>query len=90
MLAASWVEQLGGRYNAHISIKAQDQGAALSVLSCVVADMKLSITSVNGRIDKNGDAILEASVTLSDISELDLLIKKMLSDKRIYDVHRGV
>ena len=91
LLAASWVEQTGGgRYNAHISIKAQDQGAALSVLSFVVADMKLSITAVNGRIDKNGDAILEASVSLSDISELDLLIKKMLQDKRIYDVHRGI
>jgi GTP pyrophosphokinase len=91
LLAASWVEQTGlSRYNAHISIRAQDQGAALSVLSCVVADMKLSITSVNGRIDKNGDAILEASVSLSDVSELDLLIKKMLADKRIYDVHRGL
>jgi GTP pyrophosphokinase len=91
LLAASWVEQtLGSRYNAHVSIKAQDQGAALSVLSFVVAEMKLSITAVNGRIDKNGDAILEASVSLSDTSELDLLIKKMLQDKRIYDVHRGV
>ena len=91
LLAASWIEQTGvSRYNAHVSIKAQDQGAALSVLSLVVSDMKLSITAVNGRIDKNGDAILEASVSLSDISELDLLIKKMLQDKRIYDVHRGV
>ena len=50
--------------------------------------MKLSITAVNGRIDKNRDAILEASVSLSDISEVDLLIKKMKADKRIYDVHR--
>lgn len=91
LLQASWVENIGvSRYNAHISIRALDQGAALSVLSCVVADMKLSITSVNGRIDKNGDAILEASVSLSDVSELDLLIKKMLLDKRIYNVHRGV
>ena len=85
------MEQVAGsRYNAHISVRAQDQGAALSVLSLVVSEMKLSITAVNGRIDRNGDAILEASVALSDVSELDLLIKKMLLDKRIYDVHRGV
>ena len=44
----------------------------------------------NPKVYKNGDAILEASVSLSDVSELDLLIKKMLSDKRIYNVHRGV
>ena len=91
LISASWMEQVAGsRYNAHISIRAQDQGAALSVLSLVVSEMKLSITAVNGRIDKNGDAVLEASVSLSDVSELDLLIKKMLLDKRIYDVHRGV
>ncbi|MBQ8374422.1 MAG: bifunctional (p)ppGpp synthetase/guanosine-3',5'-bis(diphosphate) 3'-pyrophosphohydrolase [Clostridia bacterium] len=90
LLPASWVKETGdySRYNAHISIRATDQGAALSVLSQVVADMKLSITSVNGRIDKNQDAILEAAVALSDISEVDMLIKKMLSDKRIHDVHR--
>ena len=50
--------------------------------------MKLSITAVNGRIDKNNDAILEASISLADVSEVDMLVKKMLSDKRIYDVHR--
>ena len=59
-----------------------------SVLSFVVGEMKLSITSVNGRIDKNSDAILEAQISLSDISEVELLIKKMQADKRIYEVHR--
>jgi len=76
------------RYNANIAIRATEQGAALSVLSQVVSDMKLSITAVNGRIDKNNDAILEASISLADVSEVDMLLKKMLSDKRIYDVHR--
>ena len=71
-----------------MSIRSTDQGAALSVLSQAVADLKLSITAINGRIDKNGDAILEASVSLADISEVDMLIKKMLADKRIFDVHR--
>ncbi len=76
------------RYNANMAIRSTDQGAALSVLSQAVADLKLSITAVNGRIDKNGDAILEASVSLADISEVDMLVKKMLADKRIFDVHR--
>ena len=76
------------RYNVNISIRACDQGAALSVLSFVVGEMKLSITSVNGRIDKNNDAILEAQISLSDISEVELLIKKLQADKRIYEVHR--
>ena len=76
------------RYNANISIRATDQGAALSVLSFVVSELKLLITAVNGRIDKNRDAILEASISLTDIAEVDMLIKKMQADKRIYEVHR--
>lgn len=90
LLPASWQVAAGAkqRYNANITIRASDQGAALSVLSFVVSEMKLSITAVNGRIDKNHDAVLEASISLTDISEVDLLIKKMQADKRIYEVHR--
>ncbi len=90
LLSASWQIEAGAkqRYNANISIRATDQGAALSVLSQVTSDLKLAITAVNGRIDKNRDAILEASISLTDIAEVDMLIKKMQSDKRIYEVHR--
>ncbi len=90
LLTAEWQIASGmkQRYNANIAIRAIDQGSALSVLSSVVSEMKLSITSVNGRIDKNHDAVLEAQISLADISEVDLLIKKMQADKRIYKVHR--
>ena len=90
LLPASWQLAAGKkqRYNANIAIRATDQGAALSVLSFVVSDLKLSITAVNGRIDKSHDAVLEASISLTDISEVDMLIKKLQADKRIYEVHR--
>ena len=90
LLSAAWQIAPGmkQRFNVNISIRATDQGAALSVLSFVVGEMKLSITSVNGRIDKNNDAILEAQISLADISEVELLIKKLQADKRIYEVHR--
>jgi GTP pyrophosphokinase len=90
LLPADWQIEAGAkqRYNANISVRATDQGAALSVLSFVVAELKLSITAVNGRIDKSGDAVLEASISLTDIAEVDMLIKKMQADKRIYEVHR--
>ena len=90
LLSADWQIEAGmkKRYNANISVRATDQGAALSVLSLVVSELKLSITAVNGRIDKNGDAVLESSISLTDIAEVDMLIKKMQADKRIYEVHR--
>ena len=90
LLTAPWRIEAGAkqRYNANVSIRATDHGAALSVLSAVVSDLNLSITAVNGRIDKNKDAVLEASISLTDLAEVDMLIKKMQADKRIYEVHR--
>ena len=90
LLPAEWRKESGEKqlYNANIIIRAADQGAALSALSLVVSDMRLSITAVNGRIDKNRDAVLEASIRLTDVSEVDMLIKKLRADKRIYDVNR--
>ncbi len=90
LLPAAWQIAAGAkqRFNANISIRAADQGAALSVLSSAVSELKLSITSVNGRIDKNRDAVLEASISLTDIAEIDQLLKKIQADKRIYNVHR--
>ena len=92
LLPAEWQIAPGAkqRYNVNISIRATDQGAALAVLSFVVGEMKLSITSVNGRIDKNNDAILEAQISFADISEVELFTKKLLADKRIYEVYRTV
>ena len=90
LLPAEWIMERAGKrkYNANIAIRALDQGAALSVLSMVVADLKLSITSINGRIDKNRDAVVEASISLTDIADVDMLIRKMQADSRIYEVHR--
>ena len=92
LLTASWDIAAGDtqRYNAHIIIRAMDQVSAIAVLSMATADMKLPITGINGHNDKaSGDAIVEVTVSLADVSAVDMLIKKLLSDKRIYDVHRA-
>ena len=50
--------------------------------------MKLSITSINGRYDKNHDAIVEVTVSLTNRQDVEVLIKKMQSHAKIYDVRR--
>ena len=92
LLAAEWDIAIGDtqRYNAHIVIRAMDQVSAISVLSNVTSEMKLPITGLNGHNDKaSGDAILEVTVSLADVSAVDTLFKKLLSDKRVYEVRRA-
>ena len=91
ILPAEWAEtQGGGHFVAGIIIKAKDQGVALSVLTGVVSDMRLMITAVNSRFDKNKDAVIEANIRLNGKEDIDLLIRKLLSDDRISEVYRTV
>ncbi len=86
---AEWIAEEGGaRFKAGIVVKAEDQGVALATVSGCVAEMKLSITSINGRYDKSGDAIVEFTVSLTNRQDVDLLIKKIWSHAKIYDVRR--
>ena len=90
LLPASWrlEEGVKQRFNANISIKSAELGTVLSALSLSVAELKLSIVNVSSRIDKNRDAIVDATISISDTAEIDLLIRKMQADKRIYEVYR--
>lgn len=89
LLPAEWINQENGaRYNAHIEVRAADQGVILSVVSLVAADMRLAITSVNGRLDKNRSAIVEVCVSLTKKEDIETFIKKVKSDSRIFDVYR--
>ena len=52
--------------------------------------MRLMITAVNSRFDKNKDAVIEANIRLNGKEDIDLLIRKLLSDERIVEVYRTV
>ena len=88
ILPAEWAATEGGRFVAGIVIKAKDQGVALSVLTSVVSDMRLMITAVNSRFDKNKDAVIEANIRLNGKQDIDLLIRKINADERIDEVYR--
>ena len=86
---AQWIAEEGGaRFKAGIVVKAAEQGAALAAVSGCVAEMKLSITSINGRYDKNNDAIVEVTVNLTNRQDIEVLINKIKSHPKIYDVRR--
>ncbi len=86
---AEWVAKDGGaRFKAGIVVTADDQGAALSAISGSVAEMKLEISSINGRYDKNNSAIVEVSVTLTNRQDVEVLIRKIKAHAKIIDVRR--
>ncbi|MGN1077628.1 MAG: RelA/SpoT family protein [Candidatus Gallimonas sp.] len=86
---AEWVKEDGdARFKAAIVVTADDQGAALSSISGSVAEMKLEITSINGRYDKNNCAIVDVTVSLTNRQDVEVLIRKIKSHAGILDVRR--
>ena len=87
---AEWVAQEAGeaRFKAALVVTAEEQGAALSAVSSVLSDMKLSLTSINGRYDKSGDAIVEVTVSLLSKQDIEVLISKLSARDKIISVRR--
>ena len=50
--------------------------------------MHLEITSINGRYDKNGSAIVDVTVSLLSRQDVEVLIGKIRSHAKILDVRR--
>ena len=86
---AEWIEdEPGAKFKAAVVVMAEDQGAALSAISGSVAEMKLEITSINGRYDKNGSAIVDVTVSLTNRHDVEILINKIKAHAKILDVRR--
>ncbi len=86
---AEWVSGgEGEQFKAGFVVKASDQGAALTAISASVSDLKLKITSVNGRYDKNDSAIVDFTVTLTNLKDVEVLMKKIGAQPNIEDVRR--
>ncbi len=86
---AEWTDKSrDARYKASIVILAEDQGVALGAISQSLTEMKLSLSSINGRYDKNNDAVVEVTVSLESREDVEVLINKIRSHSRILDVRR--
>ena len=89
LIEVSWNEQSGGAYNAMIKVVGETQAEVLSVVASVVAQLKLDISSTNGRTDhKTRQAIVDFNIRLNSKEDLDTLIKKLGQEPKITDVFR--
>ncbi len=87
---AEWTgkQEQDARFKAGLIVTAEEQGAALAAISTVLSDMHLSISSINGRYDKSGAAIVEVTVTLLSKQDIEVLINRLSAKEKIIGVRR--
>lgn len=85
---AEWTGETEKGFVAGIKIIATDEGGVIAFITSEISQMQLSMTQINGRIDKEKRAVFDINVKLNKRSDIDLLINHLKKDKRIIDVYR--
>ena len=73
---------------AGIKIIATDDSGVVAFITTEISLMKLNMTQINGRINKDKQAEFDIRVKLNKRSDIDLLVGRLKKDKRIIDVFR--
>ncbi|MCH5148245.1 MAG: bifunctional (p)ppGpp synthetase/guanosine-3',5'-bis(diphosphate) 3'-pyrophosphohydrolase [Clostridiales bacterium] len=85
---ASWTGNLDAEFIAGLKIVADNADGVMVFITGELAIMHLSLTQINGRVNKDKLVEIDLKIILNKRSDIDLLINRLKKDKRIIDVFR--
>lgn len=90
LIEVEWASQAGrSSYTAGIKVIGDNQAVILTTVTAKTVQMKMDITSVNGRIDsKTKQAVVDINIRLTSKDDLDDLINALKKEPKITDVFR--
>ena len=77
-------------FQAEIQVRAADRKGLLSEITKILSDSKHTVNALNARTNKDRMAILNLTIEINDIDELDKLMQKFRNLKGTFDVHRVI
>ena len=73
---------------AGIKIIADDRDGLIAFITSEISALHLSMTAINGRVNKEKQAEFDLRIRLNRRSDMDMLINRLKKDKRVIDVYR--
>lgn len=89
LIDASWGAKTDNAFTVSLQIVAQNKSTLVVDISTVISELKLSLVSINGRVDKNDTATFIIGVNVNNIGEIDMLIKKLRQLDHVDKVFRS-
>ena len=86
---ANQENQSNATYEATLQLVLEDGIGVLASVSVALADMKVSITSINTQIQKNGNMLVNLTVGCKNTSHYESIVSKLRSLKSVVSVSRG-
>ncbi len=83
-----WSDRVESSFQAHLCITATDRDSLLVDITTITADLKIPLKGLNARTTKNNLAIVEISIEVKNIENLDTAIKKLKNVNGVISVIR--
>ena len=88
LLPAEWAGASKEVFAVSLQLTAEDSPALLASVTTAIANLRLNLSALNARLDKKGRAIINLTVQLPDITQLETLIQKLEELKGVSEVFR--
>lgn len=75
-------------YAASIQVICTDRKGLLSEMTILINELDMAMTGINAKIDKNGIAIVNISVEISDVEDLNKLMRRLNAFQDVIEVKR--
>jgi GTP pyrophosphokinase len=88
VVEVSWGRPKGAEYIAQIKIEAEDRGKLLAESMEVISNSKTSLYAVNAKPVKNGLAVIDIKLKISNVDDLKDVMKKFRKLEGVIQVYR--
>ena len=88
-ISVSWVKENITSFTAKIIVKANNRNGILTDVITKLNELKINIESMNTKITTDKENIMEFSLSISDISELQRIIKEIKKIDSVFEVKRS-
>ncbi|MCH5142469.1 MAG: bifunctional (p)ppGpp synthetase/guanosine-3',5'-bis(diphosphate) 3'-pyrophosphohydrolase [Clostridiales bacterium] len=86
--SASWTGNVDAEFVAGLKVVGDNAEGLMAFISSELAIMRLSLTQINGRVNKDKLAEIDLKILFNKRSDIDLFINRLKKDKRVIDVYR--
>ena len=88
-IAVSWVKENITSFTAKIIVKANNRNGILTDVITKLNELKINIESMNTKITTDKENIMGFSLSISDVSELQKIIKEIKKIDSVFEVKRS-
>ena len=87
-IEVAWANNNNTAYTASVQVVSHDRKGLLSEITMMMHELDMAMSGINAKIDKNGIAIVNITIEISDIEELNKLMKRLKNLEDIIEVKR--